>query len=200
MKTVGISQRQLPATATGELRWGLDQRWSNFLWELGILAVPLANVPHIALSVAEHLNLDGVILSGGDDLSDYGGDSAQRDETERQLFRWAFESGLPILGVCRGMQLIASTLGCALHEVDGHVARVHRIEGPLAVGEVTCYHRWAVSNVGSDLIALGWSDSVIEAMSTRNGQVLGVMWHPEREWPDNPRAAQLVQDHFGGTR
>jgi gamma-glutamyl-gamma-aminobutyrate hydrolase PuuD len=150
--------------------------------------------------MANELNLDGIILTGGGDLSKYGGDSPDRDETERLLLAWSIESQKPLLGVCRGMELIADAMGCSLVEVDGHVRTTNRISGPLMSGEVTCYHEWAVGDLTESLVGLAWAGPVLEAIGTPDGRVLGVMWHPEREWPDNPATTQLIGNHFGGLR
>jgi putative glutamine amidotransferase len=197
MKKVGITQRQLPVTSTGEVRFALDERWSHVLWAYGILAVPLPNVPSLALSTAKELHLDGIILSGGGDLANYGGDCPNRDETERLLLSWAIEAEMPLLGVCRGMELIADTMGCSLVRTEGHVGAVNSIEGPLMTGSVTCYHDWAVNDLSASLVGLAWAGTVLEALATPDGRVLGVMWHPEREWPNNPSATELVRHHFG---
>jgi putative glutamine amidotransferase len=197
MKKVGVTQRQLPVSATGEVRFALDERWSHFLWDVGIMAIALPNVPDVALSTAKELDLDGIILSGGGDLANYGGDSPNRDETERSLLSWAIEEGKPLLGVCRGMELVADVMGCTLVRIEGHVGVKNHVEGPLITGSVTCYHDWAIKDVPTSLVGLAWSGDVLEAFATPDGGVLSVMWHPEREWPNNPAATQLVQDHFG---
>jgi len=73
---------------------------------------------------------DGVILTGGEDLQEYGGpeDSRDRDAFERGLVEYCTQQGLPVMGVCRGMQLLNVCHGGELATVQGHVGEKHDLE------------------------------------------------------------------------
>ena len=159
--------------------------------------------------------VDGVCLPGGPDLqpSTYGeephpelGPTEPRvDAVELALVRAADRRGLPILGICRGMQALNVARGGALHQhlpdvvgdqlqhrqtehgsVTTHCvdtaprSRVRRALGGPTL-EVNSFHHQAVRTLGQDLTATAWAqDGTIEAMEGPGARlVLGVQWHAE---------------------
>ena len=168
--------------------------------------------------------LDGLLLIGGADLdpATYAavpdpateGTRPERDEHERRLFLAALERGLPVLGVCRGAQLMTAALGGSLHQhlpdLLGHQA--HRPEpgvfgtstistrpGSLAARilgpetKVPCYHHQGLAEVATPLVPTGWADDgLVEAVELPGREwVLGVQWHPE-ENPDDLRLFEAL--------
>src|SRR4051794_17138382 len=71
---------------------------------------PLANVPRQIVGTAVALQLDAVILTGGNDL----GSCARRDDTEARLLAHCIGHGIPVLAVCRGLQVVQSFFGGAV--------------------------------------------------------------------------------------
>ncbi|HET6212769.1 MAG TPA: gamma-glutamyl-gamma-aminobutyrate hydrolase family protein [Micromonosporaceae bacterium] len=167
--------------------------------------------------------LDGLVLAGG---ADVGPDlyAAQphaetvtrpdRDANEMALLRAALAVDLPVLGVCRGMQLLAVAYGGALDQHlpesvghPGHLpepgvfgahpatfapgSRVAAIFGP--VSEVNSYHHQSIADPGR-LAVTGWAgDGVIEAVEDPAMRfVLGVQWHPEEAADVRPFAALVA--------
>ncbi|MGA4837587.1 gamma-glutamyl-gamma-aminobutyrate hydrolase family protein [Streptomyces sp. G45] len=196
---VGITQRTLAPDEFQEVRYGLDARWFPFLTACGLTGVPLPNDPETAVRTARGLRLAGVILTGGDSLAAYGGTSPGRDATERALLDWALAGHRPVLGVCRGTQMIMDYFGARLSPVAGHVATRHDVltaEGPRAVNS---YHRLAAARVPAPLVATAHCDGVVEAVGHTDAPVTGVMWHPERESPFSPQDIGLVSTLFGTT-
>lgn len=159
-------------------------------------------------------NVDGVLFTGGVDLdpNHYGRQPAQgpgkvdpqRDAFELPLYRCAHDRGVPVLGVCRGIQLINVAAGGTLHQhlpdldgtlqhsqVDSDGAPTHRVDlepdshlaRRLARRElrVNSYHHQAVDRPGQGLrVVARAQDGVIEAIeASEGGFVLGVEWHPE---------------------
>jgi putative glutamine amidotransferase len=178
--------------------------------------------------------LDGLMLAGGGDIDpgQYGapadpqlsGVEPARDRLEVALTRRAIELDMPVLGICRGMQLINVALGGTLHQhlpdVVGHgehrrhlgsfVGSEHVIElegGSLAArvaGEhvhAGCSHpHQGVDRIGEGLVVSGRSalDGLVEALEAPEREwVLGVQWHPEAD-PDSPVIAAFVA-HVGQT-
>jgi putative glutamine amidotransferase len=129
------------------------------------------------------LGLDAIVLSGGDDV----GHPPERDRIERAALVLAERDDLPLLGICRGMQVLNIMGGGRLESREGHVAVRHHIEGPdVARREVASFHRLVIpaDGVAPDLVPFAWAeDGTIEAVRHRSRPWTGLMWHPERTEP-----------------
>ncbi|MEU2030318.1 gamma-glutamyl-gamma-aminobutyrate hydrolase family protein [Nocardia amamiensis] len=170
--------------------------------------------------------LDGLLLTGGADIDParYGGSSAgvpgytrpDRDESEFGLFALARAADMPILAVCRGLQLANVALGGTLiphlpdvigHEEHSGVAggftatrvltaagsRVAELAGPEV--KVSCHHHQAVDRLADGLTATAHAaDGTIEAVEASDGSFLvGVQWHPEADATDRRLVRALVE-------
>ncbi len=160
--------------------------------------------------------IDGLLLSGGGDLdpsflgekpSPYLGTTVpERDLGELLLIRLAFDMQLPMLGICRGIQMLAAALGggvhqdlreslgdnllkhkqdeprdCATHPVNLYEGSLLRSIVGVDTLKVNSFHHQAVSHCGPHLRVSATSpDGVIEGLeSTEHKSILGVQWHPE---------------------
>lgn len=167
-----------------ETRDALDQALPRWLAELGYQAMLLPNTLDISTlpSLITQLKPALIVLSGGNDLGQY----PSRDQTESVLVDIARQQQLPLLAICRGMQLLAQTEGVALTTVSGHVARRHMLSG-LWQGEVNSYHQFALTELPAHYDSVAQSpDGCIEAMRHQRLPWLALMWHPEREQPFSP--------------
>ncbi|ANZ39679.1 hypothetical protein BBK82_30190 [Lentzea guizhouensis] len=180
-RRIGITQRCVDDEPTGERRWALDARWCEFLTACDVVAVPLPNIAAAAVQMAEELSLDGFLFTGGGDVVEAGGKHPERDLTERTLLALAIRENRPVLGVCRGMQLIAVALGARLRPVAGHVSTRHTITSGEGRRVVNSYHDLAVDRLPSVLEVTAWCGDVVEAVRHKSVRVEGIMWHPERE-------------------
>lgn len=140
--------------------------------------------------------LDAVVLTGGDDL----GVDPGRDAGEIALARAALGADVPVLGVCRGLQVLAAALGGTLRGGLDHVDPVHGHDVTTRPGSVvrrllgdrattSALHRQAVADPGPRWTPTAWAeDGTIEAIEPRDPGVraLGVQWHPELFWNDAP--------------
>ena len=156
------------------------------------------------------LTCDGLLLCGGGDIDCalYGQEDRgsqppdhDRDQAEIALFNAFYEAGKPILGICRGMQMINILLGgtmvqdmpaeqCIFHSLPTPGDAVHpvrcqedsilgRLYGPIF--HVNSHHHQAVDQVGKGLKLTAWSESgVPEALELPGYPLLGVQFHPER--------------------
>ena len=186
MKKIIYTQRVEIVEGYGERRDCADVEIAWFIWECGYVPVPVNNIPQRIHMFLEYIRPDGVILTGGNDLSKYGGNAPERDETEKMLLGYAIENEIPVYGFCRGMQVIADYFGAELVKVEGHVAVRHRLEGnaPYDGRIVNSFHKMAVKDVPDDLIIEARAkDGVIEAVRAKGRKIYGTMWHPEREKP-----------------
>jgi putative glutamine amidotransferase len=130
---VVLSQRIDSVNGSGETRDALDQNLSRWALSCGLLPYPVPNGlvrPHVpaangACPLTDWLDAlapAAVILSGGNDI----GAAPARDATETILLDWAIVRRLPVLGICRGMQMLAHVAGGQLRQVVGHVRSRHR--------------------------------------------------------------------------
>jgi putative glutamine amidotransferase len=154
--------------------------------------------------------LDGLVLAGGADLGPELYDAPpepltdsrpRRDSAEMLLTRAALDADLPILGVCRGMQLLAVAAGGRLHQhlpdVLGHEkhrpapgvygSQQARFAGGSRIAalvggdvEIDCYHHQGVADAGTLTVTGRTEDGLAEAVEDPARRfVLGVQWHPE---------------------
>jgi putative glutamine amidotransferase len=197
MKLVAITQRVSVVPAYGERRDCLDQAWTKFLAACELLPVLLPNVTEAALALCEGAGIAGLVLTGGNDLAVLGGDAPERDAIEIALLDLAERRGLPVLGVCRGMQVIQQRFAIPLRRVEGHVAQrqVIRIDGQPK--EVNSYHRFAAfdSRPPLDVWAVA-ADGVVKAIRHSAQPITGIMWHPERCIPFSPADVALFRGVF----
>jgi len=213
-KRIGITQRVMKHPRYNEMMDCLDINWAKLLISIDILPVPLSLAPACsAEAIWKILELDGLILSGGNTLVDYAGAtddtenlSPERDAYEHALLKAVLPTGKPVLGVCRGLQLINTYYNGELTKVKGHAGTKHRLvaensstayQFPL---EVNSFHDCAVprKKLGKELIPLAHdAEGNIEAFFHPKDKVLGIMWHPERENPPLPHDCELIKSHFG---
>lgn len=200
MKRIGVTQRRDNAPNRIEERDALDVNWASLLWSLNLVPVPLcSNVDNLTDYLAE-LQLDGFILSGGNDISD----KPKRDNLELLVLKLADCQNLPVLGVCRGMQFINHYQGGTMLKVAGHVATRHNVIANSwvvkhEIQQVNSFHNYGIvkETLGKDLVVLAeTADGVVEAIKHRSQPWLGIMWHPERE-PLTISNNILIKEHFG---
>jgi putative glutamine amidotransferase len=200
----------------GAERTGLNSAYVRAV--AGVGGVPLVLSPLMGPAYAARAlgGVDGLILTGGEDMDPAWYEtephpeayppSRERDLFELALFAAARQMELPILGICRGIQLINVALGGTLwqdipserpgavnHNPQGartersHAVRLSplsltaRALGATAV-RVNSFHHQAVRDLAPKLVATGWSeDGLIEAVEGAEGEpwLLAVQWHPE---------------------
>jgi len=150
---------------------------------------------------------DGLILCGGGDMDPgyYNEQNcgsvnidSERDRVEFALLRAYALAGKPVMGICRGHQLINVFFGGSLHQhlpeymlhtSGGDEDLVHKLEAaPDSIlggfygtsFSVNSSHHQAVKAVGEGLRAVAWSGGCIEAIEHTSLPIFGVQWHPER--------------------
>ena len=226
---IGLSARLMHAPPRelgfrGKTLQYLEQSIAHWIMAHGAIALMIptlganAGVSRLGISVRSYVReLDALVLQGGADVSprsygrqpmraEWAGDIV-RDRYEMELLHEFMAQGKPVLGICRGAQLINVALGgtlfqdiatqCpqAIRHVDPdlydelhHEVRFEpgsRLEGlyqGLERARVTSIHHQAVERLGSDLVvdARSSADGVIEAIRWRGaGYAMGLQWHPE---------------------
>lgn len=159
--------------------------------------------------------IDGLLVPGGQDVAPhlYGEEPcpqvsfarAQDDLFEMELIRQMKEAGKPILGICRGEQIINVTFGGTLYQdiptmiksTINHVQSLKIRSEPMHFAQIAAdshlakllgvtkvhintYHHQAVKDVAEGFRAVGVAkDGIIEAIESEDGSIIGVQWHPE---------------------
>ena len=191
-KKVAISLRVIETDTYKETRDALSEDWGYFFDKVDLHPLLIPNVLHNVREFLNDLNVDGIILSGGYDI----GMHPKRDNTEKKMLEFAIEKNIPLLGVCRGMQVINHYFGGDI-ELDSnslHVKRNHLISLSNLKNhdlfqkdtiEVNSFHNNIIkkSNLGEYLtpLALMNEDDTVEAFFHDSYPIIGVMWHPERD-------------------
>ena len=199
MKKVLVSQRVDEYPDRNERRDALDQKLALWLMENKIVPIPVPNLIIYGRGRSEWLSEwiesvqpDGVVLSGGNDIES----CPERDATEAFLLDVAREKKWPVLGICRGMQMMAVADGSELIEVEGHVRTVHHLKGEIT-GEANSYHNQAIKKCPNGYrIAATAEDGHIEAIIHKELPWEGWMWHPEREEVFMERDKERVRKLF----
>lgn len=213
-KRIGITQRVMQHPSYAEVMDCLDTHWARLLVPLNILPVPLPLMaPEFVPELWEALELDGLILSGGNTITEFADNtddsknlSPERDEYEKALLQTAIAAEAPILGICRGLQLMNVYFGGSLEKSSGHsgtrhVVKVSAHSDRYAMPDkVNSYHDCIVpaESLGDGLVALACDvDGNVEAFEHPKHKLLAIMWHPEREPSPSEADCRLIKEHFG---
>jgi gamma-glutamyl-gamma-aminobutyrate hydrolase PuuD len=197
VKIVAVTQRVVLVPEYGERRDCLDQAWARFIATCGLLPLPVPNVVVVALAMFGRSEVAGLILTGGNDLAALGGDAPERDATENALLDAAESRRLPVIGVCRGMQVIQQRCAVPLRRIQGHVMRRQTIDIEGKETEVNSYHHFGASESRPPLNAWAHArDGIVKAIRHSEQPVTGIMWHPERITPFAERDIALFRDVF----
>lgn len=186
----------------------VNRTYLNAIWHAGgcAVALPYTDDEEKIKQFAEEF--DGFLFTGGDDIDPayYGQEKhpktentcAERDAFEQKMFHEIYKNGKPILGICRGEQVINVFLGGTLiQHIDGHVQQTRRAvreqgvdlikDGMLynILGQERIYtnsfHHQVIDKLADSLVCDGYStDGYLEAYHSKEHPfLLAVQWHPE---------------------
>jgi len=199
-------------------------------WLYGVEGIEVVELSAEKNNASELENCNGLVLSGGIDVHpsyynsskvDYPkaeGFNEARDKFEKEAFDLAQKNQLPVLGVCRGLQLINCLMGGTLVQDLGELNKTHE-GGPdkihevkidessslrgisgLARGSVNSSHHQAIDKLGSGLkINCKADDGIIEGIERADSSkpfLLAVQWHPERMEDQDSPLSKNIRDSF----
>jgi putative glutamine amidotransferase len=216
--TIGLTTMALaPPGPDGSFRLAQNRTYIQAVVRAGGLPLLIPHLEDMALLRAVYERLDGLLLPGGEDIHPgYFGEplherfrsiSPERDTTELPLARWAVEEGKPLLGICRGIQVLNVALGGSLYQDIGAQCpgagrhdwypgfprnllahrldlaggtRLARILAAPAV-EVNSLHHQSLKDLAPALeVTAVAPDGIVEGVEVRDHPfALGVQWHPE---------------------
>ncbi|MEC7641581.1 MAG: gamma-glutamyl-gamma-aminobutyrate hydrolase family protein, partial [Nitrospinota bacterium] len=211
-----------------ETRDAISQEWVPYLQNLGYCPILIPNLVDDVDAYARQMNIEALLLTGGNDISPeaYGGNqgitsgdgpSTARDRTEFRLLEYARQEKIPVLGTCRGMQLINTFCGGRLiqnicQKVGGavnHIAHNHpiKITHPGFVDflkqekfTVNSFHSQGVTpaTLGNELkpFAISEEDGLLEGLFHTTLPWMGIQWHPERETPSRENDQKIIRAWF----
>ena len=191
----------------------IAQDYLNAIWKAGAIPVLLPIDGNMERALGMLDMVDGLLISGGNDVSPemYGSDENKcgildrnRDTMEKRLLEKALEKDMPVLGICRGVQLMNAALGGTLHQdlpsegylnhtivdydrnVVTHTVEVKNgtlLESIIGAGEVgvNSFHHQAIDKLAPGLAAAAVSkEGIVESVYMPGKKfVLAVQWHPE---------------------
>lgn len=191
MKKIALTQRIFKNESYFEIRETLDTNWGKLFdkFEFEPLILPIE-------FGFKKLKFDGLILTGGNDLSSISNDEIdeKRDVFEKSLLEYCIKNQIPVLGICRGMQVINEYFGGNLKKVKNHTAVKHILDNGK---EVNSYHNYAIDNLGEGLKTIAHSeDGVVEIIQHEKHKIYAQMSHPERNAPFDEAEMDLIRSYF----
>lgn len=180
----------------------IENKYFNFFESMDIQLILLPNVLTKTDQFDTFLNdIDFIILSGGGDPSE---NATNRKFNELYLIDYAKKNNIPIVGICRGMQVFVNYIYKIPNEIIDKISfpesipgNRHNIVYENKIYEVNHYHELAIFNYESDFgkSTLGFDTKTknLEIIFDPSSNFLGFQWHPERELLSSP-AGNLAKD------
>jgi len=208
MKRIGLTPKITKHSKRDEIQESVDINWARLILQIGAFPVFLFSI--FSTDDIKNLKLDGVILTGGNDLSVVNQNplSVIRDNFETMVFDFCLKEKIKILGICRGMQFLGYQTGNTPVRLKGHVTKNQEIvirngcsfySVLSQIKKIDSYHDYGFYKVDDSWEVLARSrDNVIKAMRHKQGDLLAHMWHPERENSFNCYHTQLIINFFEG--
>ena len=198
-KFILINQRLDKFGKFKEKRDNLDIRLTKFISQIGMVPLFIPNdKKYIKYFLNSGIKIKGIILSPG-------GDPRKKDDrsyVENELIKHAIIKKLPLLGLCRGAQKLNLYFRGKIKKVSGHVRKNHRIYGKIVKNKkikVNSYHDYGIKikDLSPKFNVLAFTeDRIVECFESQSKNILGIMWHPERNLHVENFDKKLIRKFF----
>ena len=188
-----------------ELVWFLEENWYKFFQKKNINLIPINSNFQNFKKIVQTKPL-GIIFSGGNDISFLKKEKVNfvRDNLEKKILETVLKKKIPILGVCRGFQLIASYFKCKIIKQKGHVGTIHElkinkqiVKQKLKNIKVNSFHNFTVQSLPKSFeLIVRHKDGSIEMATSKKLKILNLMFHPERKNISQKAVNKIVFSHF----
>ena len=173
--------------------------------KFNISLIPISNKKYsekLLLDIINNTKAKILILTGGNNISK-NLNKNNRDILEKKLIKIFLKKRYPILGICRGMQILNVFFNGKISKIDGHVRKNHKLIidknfDYFLPKTVNSYHNFCIPVCPEGYIIISKSDdNIIEAIKHRSLPWEGWMWHPEREANFTKRDVERLKALFG---
>lgn len=187
-----VSGRYLESSH-GESHLAMSLNLLTYLEFLGLEPTPIWAETYVEPSEIDLGGVHLLVIAGGESI----GDNPVRDSFEISLLKAAIASQTPVLGICRGLQVMMSFYGLSPVRLEGHAGTSHAVNGRIS-GRVNSFHNFGFTNVPDGFQVISSArDGSVEAAYHQENNWLGVMWHPERKTPHNQKHTNQILEFLG---
>lgn len=192
-----VSMRIADNSTYPERRDALSHDWGHLFDRYGLTPIL---IPNSLSNPGKYLELGavGLLLTGGDSMGSED-QPTERDQTEIELICGSIEAGVPILGVCRGLQVLNRYFGGQVIQLanQDHVGtHTVRLQNASCM-KVNSYHCDAVTQEGlaTPLQPFAWAEhGIVEAFRHESLPITAIQWHPERTSPSATYDEEIIKD------
>tara|TARA_B100001248_G_C27381624_1_gene457243 strand:- start:880 stop:1503 length:624 start_codon:yes stop_codon:yes gene_type:complete len=188
-----------------QINWSLENSWYNYFYNKKINLIPINNSIH-SYKKLSFLKPKGIIISGGNDLYSVikSKENLIREKYETKIIRYAIKKKIPILGVCRGFQLIAKLFRAKVFKINKHVRTTHSLQIEKKICgvnirklKINSFHNYAIRNLPKTFnLIIRYVDNSIEIAQSKKFKILCLMFHPERKNNSQKEIDQIIFSHF----
>ena len=166
----------------------LDHYWIDYFGKKKSDYNLIPNNIYLSEKILKKINL--LILTGGNDIISNKKESLTRNKIEKNLIKKAIKKKIPILGICRGAQLLNISFGGKIKKVRNQMRTRHNIyitKNDIIkkkILNVNSFHNFGIkkNNLSKKFVKIAFDkENNIEMFVSKKHKIIGVMWHPERE-------------------
>ena len=185
-----VSMRSSNSNTYYEKRDAISYDWINYYEKNLISPIFVPNSFNKLESFLNDFSANGLILTNGDDINE----NYSRKKTEQILIKYSIQKKIPIIGFCRGFQMLNDYFGGRTKKIqnNSHSNEEHKIKIIDSLNNniktksfsTKCYHNFAITNktIAKSLVPFAISqDGLIEGAYHKSLPIIGIQWHPERQ-------------------